>query len=74
MIRGLPRYADGSMVNVPRSTFTGSTWNHSQIRRHHGLCRPEHRFNDDWAFKVGAVQMTEDNEAKPTAAILRRKQ
>ena len=64
MIRGLPRYADGSMVNVPRSTFTGSTWNHSQIDVTTVYADLEHRFNDDWALKVGAVHMTEDNEAK----------
>lgn len=64
MIRGLPRYADGSMVNVPRSTFSGSTWNHSQIDVTTVYADLEHRFNDDWAFKVGAVHMSEDNDAK----------
>jgi outer membrane receptor for ferric coprogen and ferric-rhodotorulic acid len=64
MIRGLPRYADGSMVNVPRSTFSGSTWNHSQIDVTTVYADLEHRFNDDWAFKVGAVRMSEDNDAK----------
>ena len=64
MIRGLPRYADGKPINVPRSTFTGARWNHSDIDVTTVYADLEHRFNDDWAFKVGAVRMTEDNKAK----------
>lgn len=63
-IRGLPRYADGSMPDVSRSTYTGARWNHSQIDVTTVYADLEHRFNDDWAFKVGAVHMTEDNQAK----------
>ncbi|VVN91733.1 TonB-dependent siderophore receptor [Pseudomonas fluorescens] len=64
MIRGLPRYADGSPVDVSRSTYTGARWNHSDIDVTTVYTDLEHRFNDDWAFKVGAVRMTEDNQAK----------
>lgn len=64
MIRGLPRYADGSPVNVSRSTYTGARWNHSDIDVTTVYADLEHRFNEDWAFKVGAVRMTEDNQAK----------
>jgi outer membrane receptor for ferric coprogen and ferric-rhodotorulic acid len=63
-IRGLPRYADGSMPNVSRSTYTGAPWNHSDIDVTTLYADLEHRFNDDWAFKVGAVRMTEENSAK----------
>ncbi|WP_350648082.1 TonB-dependent siderophore receptor [Pseudomonas sp. HY13-MNA-CIBAN-0226] len=63
IIRGLPRYTNGDGLNVPRSTFTGATWNHSQIDLTTVYADMEHRFNDDWALKVGAVRMTEDNDA-----------
>ncbi|KNH29905.1 ligand-gated channel protein [Pseudomonas syringae] len=63
-IRGLPRYADGSMPDVSRSTYTGARWNRSEIDVTTLYADLEHRFNDDWAFKVGAVHMTEDNQAK----------
>lgn len=63
-IRGLPRYADGSMPDVSRSTYTGARWNRSDIDVTTLYADLEHRFNEDWAFKVGAVQMTEDNQAK----------
>jgi len=63
-IRGLPRYADGSMPDVSRSTYTGARWNRSDIDVTTLYTDLEHRFNEDWAFKVGAVHMTEDNQAK----------
>lgn len=63
-IRGLPRYADGSMPDVSRSIYTGARWNRSEIDVTTLYADLEHRFNDDWAFKVGAVHMTEDNQAK----------
>ncbi|MCM2461148.1 TonB-dependent siderophore receptor [Pseudomonas sp. CG7] len=63
-IRGLPRYADGAMPDVSRSTYTGARWNRSEIDVTTYYTDLEHRFNDDWAFKVGAVYMTEDNQAK----------
>ncbi|NWC91205.1 MULTISPECIES: TonB-dependent siderophore receptor [unclassified Pseudomonas] len=64
MIRGLPRYADGSMPDISRSTYTGARWNHSDIDVTTLYTDLEHRFNDDWSFKVGAVRMTEDNQSK----------
>ena len=64
MIRGLPRYADGKPVDLSRSTYSGARWNHSEIDVTTVYADLEHRFNDDWAFKIGAVRMTEDNKAK----------
>ena len=63
-IRGLPRYADGSMPDVSRSTYTGARWNRSDIDVTTLYADLEHRFKEDWAFKVGAVHMSEDNQAK----------
>lgn len=61
MLRGLPRYATGKSIDLSRSTFTGSRWNHSQIDVTTLYADLEHRFNDDWKFKVGAVRMHEEN-------------
>ncbi|AZC24003.1 TonB-dependent siderophore receptor [Pseudomonas sessilinigenes] len=63
MIRGLPRHADGSPVDVPRSTYSGARWNHSQINVTTLYADLEHHFNPDWTFKVGAVRMSEDNDS-----------
>lgn len=64
MVRGFPRYADSKAIDLPRSTYTGAKWNHSQIDVTTLYADLEHRFNDDWAFKVGAVRQTESNIAK----------
>lgn len=64
MIRGLPRYANGKMPDVSRSTYTGARWNSSDIDVTTLYADLEHRFNEDWALKVGAVRMTESNKAK----------
>ncbi|SFH12267.1 TonB-dependent receptor [Pseudomonas sp. NFACC45] len=63
-IRGLPRYADGRMPDVSRSTYTGARWNRSEIDVTTLYADLEHRFNEDWALKIGAVHMSEDNQAK----------
>ncbi|MFL1515263.1 TonB-dependent siderophore receptor [Pseudomonas prosekii] len=63
-VRGFPRYADGKPIDLPRKTYTGAKWNHSDIDVTTLYTDLEHRFNDDWAFKVGAVRMTETNKAK----------
>ena len=63
MLRGLPRYANGDPVDVSRSTYSGARWNHSDIDVTTVYADLEHRFNDDWAFKVGAVRMSEDNNS-----------
>jgi outer membrane receptor for ferric coprogen and ferric-rhodotorulic acid len=63
MLRGLPRYANGEPVDISRSTFTGSRWNHSQINVTTLQADVEHRFNDDWTLKVGALRMSEDNDS-----------
>lgn len=63
MLRGLPRYANGDPVDVSRSTYSGARWNHSDIDVTTVYADLEHRFNDDWAFKVGAVRMSEQNKS-----------
>ncbi|MGE7964294.1 TonB-dependent siderophore receptor [Pseudomonas sp. NPDC089918] len=63
-VRGFPRYSDGKPIDLSRSTYTGAKWNHSEIDVTTLYTDLEHRFNDDWAFKVGAVRMTETNKAK----------
>ena len=63
MLRGLPRYADGSQAHVPRSTYTGARWNHSEIDVTTVFADLDHRFNEDWKLHAAAVYMSEDNNS-----------
>ncbi|HYQ50892.1 MAG TPA: TonB-dependent receptor plug domain-containing protein, partial [Pseudomonas sp.] len=61
MLRGLPRYADGKPIDLPRSTYTGARWSRAENEVTTYYLDLEHRFNDDWAFKAAAVRMDETN-------------
>lgn len=61
MLRGIPRYADGKPIDLPRSTFTGARWSRAETDVTTYYLDLEHRFNDGWAFKAAAVRMDETN-------------
>lgn len=61
MIRGLPRYPDGSDLGLARSTFVGAWWNRAHIEQTTIFADLEHRFDTDWKAKVSALRMTEKN-------------
>lgn len=62
-IVGLPRYADTSDIGLPRSTFTGASWNRAANDQTTVFADLNHRFNDSWALKVSALTMREDNSS-----------
>ncbi|PHV33462.1 TonB-dependent siderophore receptor [Janthinobacterium sp. BJB312] len=57
---GLPRYEDGSALNLPRSTFTGADWNRSEAKQTNVYLDLEHHFNSQWSLKASAVNMKEN--------------
>ncbi|MGJ7543479.1 TonB-dependent siderophore receptor [Variovorax sp. LT1R16] len=63
MIRGLPRYPDGSDIGLPRSTYVGAWWNRSEIEQTTLFADLSHRFDPDWTLKVAALRMSEKNTA-----------
>ncbi len=50
----MPRYTDGSSLDLPRSTFLGAAWNRNDVRTVQWFADVEHEFNDDWYLKVSA--------------------
>ncbi|WP_437880026.1 TonB-dependent siderophore receptor [Pseudomonas sp. LRF_L74] len=64
MVRGFPRYPDGGDIGLPRSVYTGATWNRSEIEQTTLYADLEHRFDDNWKFKASALRMTEQNSSK----------
>lgn len=61
MIRGLPRYPDGSDLGLVRSTFVGAWWNRAHIEQTTLFADLDHRFNSDWKLKVSALRLNEKN-------------
>ncbi|KMT53363.1 TonB-dependent siderophore receptor [Pseudomonas fildesensis] len=59
----LPRYANGSDLGLPRSTFVGASWNRSVNNQTQVFADIEHRFNDDWKLKAAVIAMDEHNDA-----------
>ena len=64
MIYGLPINAAGSDMGLPRSTYTGATWNRAGIEQTSVYADLSHRFNADWKLKVAAMRMSEKANAK----------
>lgn len=61
MFVGYPRFEDGGSIDLPRSTFTGSTWNRATNDQTIFNADVTHRFNASWRFRLAGVAMDEDN-------------
>ncbi|MCU6616284.1 TonB-dependent siderophore receptor [Achromobacter sp. 77] len=61
MFVGYPRFEDGGSIDLPRSTFTGSTWNRATNDQTIFNADVTHRLNASWRFRVAGVAMDEDN-------------
>ena len=59
MFVGLARYADGSELGLPRSTYTGADWNRSKVEQTTVNLDLEHHFNSQWSFKTAALGVNE---------------
>ena len=58
---GLPRYSDGSSLNLDRSTFLGADWNQWDKDETQVFADLTHQFNDNWRFKVAAAYVKEES-------------
>ena len=56
---GVGRYADGSELGLPRSTYTGADWNRSKVEQNTVSADLEHHFNGQWTFKASALATNE---------------
>lgn len=65
---GLPRYTNGADIGLPRSTYNNGGWSVSDIRNTTFFADLNHRFNDDWKFKLAVTRMNEDNNETTGAA------
>jgi len=60
---GLPRYANGRAIDLPRSTYIGASWNDAERRETQALLDLEHRLAPDWKLKVAGAYIEESWDA-----------
>lgn len=58
---GLPRFADGRDLNLPRNTYLNAAWSKNDIESTTAFADLRHSFNSDWKIKAGYTHMHEDN-------------
>lgn len=63
MFVGLARYADGSELGLPHSTYTGADWNRSKVEQSTVNLDLEHHFNGQWTFKTAALGVNESTNS-----------
>lgn len=61
---GVPRYADGGDLKLPRSTFLSTPWTHWDFETTQVFADLTHRFDDDWQLKLAAVSDHETSDLK----------
>lgn len=64
MLRGFPRFPDGTDIGLPRSVYTGAWWNNHEVDQTTVYADVEHRFNANWKLKVSALGMNEKNTSQ----------
>jgi outer membrane receptor for ferric coprogen and ferric-rhodotorulic acid len=68
-ISGLPRYANGADIGLPRSTFLGADWNRQDNSNKALYADLSHQINDRWRAKVSAIHLREDLDLKYAASL-----
>lgn len=61
---GVPRYADGGDLKLPRSTFLSTPWTHWDFETTQVFADLTHRFDNDWQLKLAAVSDHETSDLK----------
>lgn len=70
--RGLPAYADGTLLNVPRSTFAGQDWAYSRTRSSELFAELNHEFDNGAQWRASGIYLDRDRDgllAYATAAV-----
>ncbi|GFM56373.1 ligand-gated channel [Pseudomonas cichorii] len=63
-IFGLPRYSDGSAIDLPRSTSLAQDWNRHQTRTDEVFTELDHHFSESWSGTLSATHSTGSFEQK----------
>lgn len=62
--RGLPAYADGTLLDVPRSTYAGANWDYTKTRSSDVFARLEHEFDSGalWSTSTNYLNRMRDGK------------
>jgi outer membrane receptor for ferric coprogen and ferric-rhodotorulic acid len=66
---GLPRYADGRDLEMPRSTYLNAAWSHTEIASTTAFADLNHRFANNWKLKLAVTRMREDSDDNSGSAF-----
>lgn len=62
--RGLPAYADGRLLQVPRSTFIGPDWAHNDTRSNDVFASLDHTFDSGASFNLSSNYLDRSRDSK----------
>lgn len=62
--RGLPAYADGTLLDVPRSTYAGSDWDHSLTRSADVFAKLQHEFESGAVWNMNTTYLDRKRDGK----------
>jgi outer membrane receptor for ferric coprogen and ferric-rhodotorulic acid len=65
---GILRYANGTDLELPRSTYTNGNWSTLDVETTTLFADLTHHFGDSWKLKIGATKMREKNTGFSGAA------
>jgi outer membrane receptor for ferric coprogen and ferric-rhodotorulic acid len=63
-VYGLPRYEDGSDLDLPRSTFLNAAWNRHEYRNTTSHIEVEQRIGEDWVARVTGTNIDAHTDMK----------
>ncbi|SEI71628.1 outer-membrane receptor for ferric coprogen and ferric-rhodotorulic acid [Sphingomonas sp. OV641] len=65
---GILRYANGTDLNLPRSTYTNGSWSTLNVDTTTFFADLTHHFGENWKLKLGGTKMRENNTGFSGAA------
>ncbi|WP_027010354.1 TonB-dependent receptor [Comamonas sp. B-9] len=61
---GLPRFADGRSLGLPRSTAFSNPWAYFHYQNEEVFAQLEHRFDNHWKFKLNATHARTEQQRR----------
>lgn len=65
---GILRHADGSALDIPRSTYMGAGWNDAKRRETQVFLDLDHRISSNWKFKFSSTYVNEKYDSTESTA------